>query len=333
MKPRSKRLALTHIAREVGVTSMTVSRYLRAPDLVAQSTGMKIQVVLDRLGYVPSRVPDILSNASSKAIGVLVPSLSNQVFSAVIQGIESVTEPAGYQIMLAHYGYDKEVEERRIASLISYQVDGFILSECDHTDKTLRMLECVGVPVIEVMDTSAEPIDMSVGLDHQLAGETMVRRIVDAGRKNIVFFAARMDMRVRQRLKGYEKVMAERGCKPVVFSTPEHSSFTKGAELVAQALAADPTIDGIFCCNDDLAIGAMMECQRRFIAIPEQIAIAGFNALDIGKSISPKLASIDTPRFEIGQKAAEVLLEKLKGVEREQRIYDLGFSVYEGESL
>lgn len=333
MKPKSKRISLADIAREVGVTSMTVSRYLRDRDLVAQSTGMKIQVVLDRLGYVPSRVPDMLSNAHSKAIGVLIPSLSNQVFAAVIQGIESVTEPAGYELMLAHYGYEKDVEEKRIASLISYQVDGFILSECDHTDKTLRMLECADVPVIEVMDTSAEPIDVSVGLDHQLAGEMMVRRIVEAGRKNIVFFAARMDMRVQQRLQGYEKVMAERGCRSVIFSTPEHSSFTKGSELMARALAEDPSIDGIFCCNDDLAIGAMMECQRRAIVIPEQVAIAGFNALDIGKSISPKLASIDTPRFEIGRKAAEILLEKLYGVESNQRIYDLGFSIYEGESL
>ena len=120
MKPKNKRLALQDIADRVGVTKMTVSRYLKDPIQVSKATGEKIQAVIDEVGYVASRVPDILSNSTSKAIGILIPSISNQVFSAVVQGIESVTEPSGYQTMIAHYGYDKEIEEKRIEAMLSY---------------------------------------------------------------------------------------------------------------------------------------------------------------------------------------------------------------------
>ncbi|WP_062270334.1 substrate-binding domain-containing protein [Endozoicomonas arenosclerae] len=333
MKAKNRRLALQDIADQVGVTKMTVSRYLRAPDQVSKATGEKIQKVIDEVGYVASRVPDILSNATSKAIGIVVPSLSNQVFSAVVQGIENITEPAGYQTMIAHYGYDKEVEEKRIESMLSYHVDGLILSECDHTEKSLRMIANAGIPVVEVMDSRLPPIDLSVGLDHQIASEAMLRKMISRGKKNIVFFAARMDVRVRQRLTGYQSIMKELGIEPVVLSTEEHSSFTLGKELMTQALNQYPTLDGVFCCNDDLGIGAILECQRRNIAIPNQIAIAGFNALDIGKAIHPNLASVSTPRKAIGETAAQMLLDKLTGKKVGENVVDLGFSIFEGESI
>jgi LacI family gluconate utilization system Gnt-I transcriptional repressor len=105
MSQKPRRPTLQDVADLVGITKMTVSRYLKDPALVSAAVQEKIAVALDTLGYIPNRAPDLLSNAKSKAIGVLLPSLTNQVFAEVIRGIESVTEPAGYQTMLAHYGY------------------------------------------------------------------------------------------------------------------------------------------------------------------------------------------------------------------------------------
>lgn len=105
---KKKRPGLQDVADQVGVTKMTVSRYLRDPDRVSQALQAKIAAALDRLGYIPNRAPDILSNATSRAIGVLLPSLTNQVFAEVLRGIEQVTDANGYQTMLAHYGYSPE---------------------------------------------------------------------------------------------------------------------------------------------------------------------------------------------------------------------------------
>ena len=91
---------------------MTVSRYLKDPQQVSPSTQQKIALALEELGYIPNRAPQILSHSKSRAIGVLVPSLTNQVFSEVIKGIEEVTDKHGYQTMFAHYGYHSDVEEQ-----------------------------------------------------------------------------------------------------------------------------------------------------------------------------------------------------------------------------
>eukprot|EP01084_Bolivina_argentea_P163585 284556_1 len=102
---------------------MTVSRFLRNPEQVSVALRGKIAAALDELGYIPNRAPDILSNATSRAIGVLLPSLTNQVFAEVLRGIESVTDAHGYQTMLAHYGYKPEMEQERLESMLSWNID------------------------------------------------------------------------------------------------------------------------------------------------------------------------------------------------------------------
>ena len=127
---KRKRPTLQDIADYLGITKMTVSRYLRNADSVAPDTRIKIAEAIEKFGYIPNRAPDILSNAKSHAIGVLLPSLTNQVFADVLKGIEQITDNAGYQTMLAHYDYSQEKEEQRIESLLSYNVDGLILLPC-----------------------------------------------------------------------------------------------------------------------------------------------------------------------------------------------------------
>ena len=122
---KQKRPTLQDIADHLGMTKMTVSRYLRNSNSVAKETQKRIAVAIEQFGYIPNRAPEILSNAKSKAIGVLLPSLTNHVFADVLKGIEQVADIAGYQTMLAHYGYSVKKEEERIESLLSYNVDGF----------------------------------------------------------------------------------------------------------------------------------------------------------------------------------------------------------------
>lgn len=333
MMNKKKRPTLQDIANLVGVTKMTVSRFLKDPSKVSAEMREKIAIAVEELGYIPNRAPDLLSHAKSHAIGVLVPSLTNQVFSEVIRGIESVTETAGYQTMLAHYGYSKEVEEQRISYLLSYHIDGLILSESQHSARTLKMIDTAGIPVIEMMDVTAPAIDLAVGFNNVDAAYQMVSAMIKKGYRHIVYLAARMDVRTQLKEKGYAKAMLEHGLTANTISTESASSFTLGAELLQETLAKHPKTDGIFCTNDDLAIGAIFECQRQGIAIPKQIGIAGFHGLDVGQVMQPKLASVITPREQIGRTSAEKLLARLKGETNADKIIDLGFAIEQGESI
>lgn len=312
---------------------MTVSRCLRDPETVSEKLRERIFAVAETLGYIPNRGPDILSKATSRAIGVLVPSLTNQVFANVIKGIEQATEPAGYHLMLSHYGYSPELEEQSLASLLSYNVDGVILSDNRHTKRTHRMLETAGIPTVEIMDTYTVPFHQAVGFDNVAAAYAMVSEMIHRGRRHIMYLAVRLDARTLQREKGYRQAIEEHGLTPITLHSTLHSSYSVGAALMRQILEEYPDTDALFCTNDDVAVGAYFECLRQRIAVPERLAIAGFHGHDIGQVMAPRLASVVTPREAIGERAANELLKRIHGEAIEQTVIDLGYHIEAGETL
>lgn len=330
---KKRRSGLIEIANLAGVSKMTVSRFLRDASLVSEPLQHKIKAVIDELGYIPNKAPDMLSNAKSHAIGVVLPSLTNQVFADVLKGIEMITDAHGYQTMIAHTGYSADKEEMRLRSLLSYNVDGVILTERSHNAATLKMLEIADIPVVEIMDSVTPCIDMAVGIDNFAVTKTMIKRMIQKGRKHTAYFSARQDDRSIIRQKAYEEAMLEAGLTPHTVATKDASSYSLGAKLLQRALSEYPQIDGVFSTNDDLALGVLFECQRLNINVPKQLAIVGFHGHDVGQAISPKLASILTPRIEIGKTAAELLLKRLTGEDVEHKMVELPVQYLDGESL
>ncbi|WP_298773874.1 gluconate operon transcriptional repressor GntR [uncultured Shewanella sp.] len=333
---KKRRPNLQDVADLVGVTKMTVSRFLRDPQQVSIPVQKKLEQAINHLGYINNRAPSMLSNAKSQAIGVLVPSLTNQVFAEVIRGIESITDSANYQTMLAHYSYCPNQEEKHIASLLSYNIDGLLLSDMQHTPRTLQMLKASGIPVIEMMDTRSSHAGIAVGFDNVLAAYDMTETLIDKGYSQIVYLAARLDKRTELKYQGYQKAMLKNCLNPIQISTQTASSFSLGAQLLQQTLDTHPQTNAIFCTNDDLAVGAIFECQRQGIKVPDNMAIAGFHGHDIGQVLVPTLTTVITPREAIGQTAAKALLAQLNLKDNNhdivQSTIDLGFSIHVGES-
>lgn len=330
---KNKRPGLQDVAELVGVSKMTISRYLRDRSLVSETLQAKIETALKSSGYIPNRAPDILSNAKSKAIGVLLPSLTNQVFAEVLRGIERVTDAHGYQTMIAHFGYSAEREETRLTSLLSYNIDGLILTERTHTERTKQMLNVAGIPVVEMMDSVSPYLDMAVGFDNFEAARQMTHKIIARGHHNVVYLSARLDERSYIKQYGYEQAMKESGLEPRNVGTEEPSSYSLGAYLLQRALSRYPDTNGIFCTNDDLAIGAVFECQRIGLSVPEDISIAGFHGHDVGQAMSPRLASVLTPREKMGEIAAQKLLARLNDETVDEKLTDLAFTILEGGSI
>ncbi|MDO6712400.1 substrate-binding domain-containing protein [Aliiglaciecola sp. 2_MG-2023] len=332
-KNKAKRTTLQDIADVVGMTKMTVSRYMKNPNLVKVSSRIQIESAINKLGYIPNRAPNILSKGKSHAIGVLFPSISNHVFDEVLRGIESVTEPAGYQIMIAHYSYSKELEEKRIGSLLGYHVDGLILSENVHTANTLRMISSSGVPVTEIMDTCTPPIQQAVGFNNMQASQKMTEKLIQKGYKNIAYIGAKGDVRDILRQRGYEAAIAEHALKSLIFRSPDVSSIRLGSEILDSILRVRPKVDAAICTNDDVAMGVLLSCKKKGILIPDELAVSGMHGHEMGQLYSPKLASVITPRFNIGKVAAEQLLSRIDGVQVIDECIDLGFEINDGESI
>lgn len=328
---KSRRPTMQDVAERVGVTKMTVSRYLKHPDKVAKTTGEKIQLVLDDVGYIRNRVPDILSNRGSKLLGVVLPSLRHAVFQQVIAGIEHIAEEQGYQVMLTYCGFDAETEEQRIESLLSFNVDGLILADDAHTVRSLRMLETAAVPYVEVMSGAIDGASSKIGIDVELAAFSMVELMQERGYQSIVCLNAKKGIASQRKLQGYADAMESAGLTPRSITAKAESSVLLARKMTTKVLERYPETDAFFCTDDELAAGVLIECQNRALQVPQDIGIAGVHALDIGQSMLPKLASVVTPDREIGEQAALALLNKIHGIRVNN--LPLAFELDDGESL
>jgi LacI family gluconate utilization system Gnt-I transcriptional repressor len=175
---------------------------------------------------------------------------------------------------------------------------------------------------------------MMIGFSHYEAARAAVTHLLAQGCRRIGFVGARMDPRVQRRLDGYVSAMKETALfeQRLVVTTATPTSVTLGGALFADLLAWVPDLDAVFCANDDLALGVLFECRRREIAIPEQLAIIGFNDLEFMASAVPTLTSVRTNRYEMGRTAATMLVDAIDGRRPERPVLDLGFKVIERQS-
>ncbi|BCU50210.1 hypothetical protein CIAM_37310 [Citrobacter amalonaticus] len=322
------------IATLAGVTKMTVSRYIRSPKKVAKETGERIAQIMEEINYIPNRAPAMLLNAQSYTLGVLIPSFQNQLFADILAGIESVTSDHNYQTLIANYNYDRESEEESVINLLSYNIDGIILSEKYHTLRTVKFLRSAAIPIIELMDIQGDRLDMEVGFDNRQAAFDMVSTMLDKRqRRKILYLGSKDDIRDEQRFRGYCDAMTRRGLTPLRVNPKAISSIRLGMQLMRDALIAHPDLDGVFCTNDDIAMGALLFCRERDLSVPEQVSIAGFHGLEMGRQMIPSLASVITPRFDIGRMAAQMLLSKIKNNDHNHNTIDLGYQIYHGNTL
>ncbi|HEY0063681.1 MAG TPA: LacI family DNA-binding transcriptional regulator [Telluria sp.] len=330
----SGRTTLSAVAARAGVSSMTASRALNQPDRVSEDVRRRVTEAVAALGYVPNRAARALASSQSNVIVVLVPSLSNFVFNAVIDGIQEVVDAANYQLLIGNTRYSDAEEEKLLSTYLQSNPMGILLSGLTHSPRVEQLLATSGVPVVSMMDLSTNPAQMSVGFSQHEAGRTMTRYLLEKGHKRIGFIGAQLDERTLSRAAGYRKAMQEAGLadERLEVMVPDASSIALGAELLGRMLAQAPDCTAIFCCNDDLAHGAIYQCQRRGIAVPAQLAICGFNDLPASAWMNPSVTTISTPRYRIGYEAASLLRDVIAGRAPALAQIDLGFTLMPRES-
>jgi len=191
------------------------------------------------------------------------------------------------------------------------------------------------VPVVQIMELIMDPLDMNIGFCHWQAGYDVAKHLMDEGYTEIGFIGARMDPRVQQRMQGYIKALQDVGKfqKNFIATTPEPSSIAVGGELFKSLLATtNGVVDAVFCANDDLALGALFESQRMNIKVPDDLALCGFNDIEASHFVNPSLTSVQVGRYEMGVRAAEMVLERLNGIMDGPKVVDTGYQIKKRQS-
>jgi LacI family transcriptional regulator, gluconate utilization system Gnt-I transcriptional repressor len=328
---KKQRATLSDVARHAGVSPVTVSRAIRHPEMVSDALRERITDAVTSLNYIPNNLASALASTRTNIVGVIVPSLTNGVFDDYLGAIQDVLNPAGFQVLVLNVRYSELQEEKAIETLLGYHPEAMIVAGTDQTERSRQMLRNSAIPVVQTMDVSDSPIDLNIGLDHKTAGAAAVRYLHERGHTKIAHLTARADPRARRRHAGYQEAMTGLGLssKGLVALSPRPSDVEMGGTLFSEVLAAEPGVTAVFTCNDDLALGALFECQRRGIRVPEDLEIVGFNDLDFCIATVPTLTSISTERTKMGTWAAEAILEIIRGSGKRPRQtqIDVGFVI------
>ena len=326
---------MADVAALAGVSPVTVSRFLREPDRVRPETRERIAAAIAELSYVPNLVAGSLASNRSRIVATVVPTLSAAFFADTVQGLADVLHDAGYQLLFGNSGYRPEEEERLVAAFLGRRADAIVLSGSQHTDATRAMLAGAGIPVVEVWELVARPIDMVVGFSNEQAAREIARTLVRRGARRIVLVAAGegAESRSDQRRAGFREAMAEAGLaadRDLAVEAPSH--VRTGGAALGRLLERWPDADAVLCANDNLAAGLIAECHRRGIAVPERLAVAGFGDFDIAAATYPPLTTVRVPSYAIGRRAAELVVARLSGGAGPAGPVDLGFEVVRRDS-
>lgn len=326
----SGRVTLQDVADAAGVSPMTVSRALRGERRVAPALADKVREVALRLGYVPDPAARALASQKSKQVLVIVPLLSNTLFVDLIEAAHKVLFAAGYHLLIVVSHYSAAEEEQLLRAYLPMRPAGLMLTGYERSAGSAQLLAASGTACVHLMElhpASAAAGMHSVGFSQVDAGVTMTEHLLAQGYRRIAFCGAQLDARVMQRLQGYRQALQQAGLADpgLEILSPERSSLALGAQLLEQVLQLGGGVDAVFFCNDDLAQGALLAANRLGLAVPTQIAIAGFNDLPGSAQMVPPLTTIHTPRSAIGAEAATMLLQLLQGQPVAQHRLDLGY--------
>ena len=326
---RPRRITLADVASRVGTSTITVSRALRTPDMVSEGLRQRIDEAVQALGYVPDPAARALAMRRSNVIGVLIPSVTNNVFSDMLSGLYDGAAGTAYYIQFGNTRYRPETEEELIRIFLGQRPAGLIVAGIDQTAASRALLERAGCPIVQVMETSGDPVDMGVGFSHRDAARAATEHLLERGYRAPAFIGARMDPRSERRRDGFRDALRAAGLDPKghELTTTDPSNAALGGTLLDRLLETAPKTDAVFCNNDDLALGVQFAAQRLGLAIGAEFGICGFNDFDVMSAAHPSITSVRTFRYEMGRLALEKLMAAIGGGDTGPSVVDLGYQL------
>ena len=315
------------VAHEAGVALVTVSRVINEPDKVSEKTLKTVRAAIDKLRYVPNLTAGSLASNRSRIVAAVVPTLSNALFAETVDGLAETLSNGGYQLLLGQTFYRAEDETKVVQAFLGRRVDGIVLTGTTHAPGLRSTLKRAGIPVVETWDMGRQPIDMLVGFSHRQAGREAAAYLIGKGYRSLAVVGSYPE-RSLMRVEGFVEAAAELGIVDVEIEYVDApSSVDDGARSLLSLLARKPAIDAIFCASDMVALGALLECQRRGWSVPGRVALMGFADLPVAGAGAAGISTVQVPRHQIGVRAGEMLLARFADRPLAQRIQDLGVKV------
>jgi LacI family transcriptional regulator len=326
-----RKITLKQIAKELDVSISTVSKALRNSIEISEDTRDKIQAFAKLYNYRPNNIALSLKNRKTKTIGIIIPEIVHHFFSKVIRGIELVANKRGYNVIvgLSNESFDKEVINMQM--LANGSIDGFILSisketllqqDYHHFNETINQ----GMPIV-MFDRVVNEINCDkVIIDDLKGSKNAVNKLLDNGCKHVAIITTKDYVSVgRLRTQGYLEAFEEHKMSPnanlilkVDDALVSEDHIESLEAEVEQLFKNNKKIDGVFAVNELYAIIAMKVARKLGLKIPEDVQFIGFTDGVLSKHATPSLTTVSQHGQQMGEKAAELLIDKLEKEDQEE---------------
>jgi LacI family transcriptional regulator len=302
------------IARLARVSTATVSYVLNGTRPVSPERHQRVMAAVEKLQYRPNAVAQSLRRKQTSTIGLIVPDNSNPFFAEVAKGVEDAGYEAGVSVILCNSDGSFERELRYMEVLHNKRVDGVIFIATTAKADYVRGLLGAGVPVVtfyrQLPGTHAD----TLVVDNLGGGFQATRHLIELGHTAIACVApASSESPSALRVNGFREAMAQAGCavdEALIYRGDNR--FSGGRDGAEYLLQTGRPFTAVFAGNDVMAIGVMRTLHERGIGVPGQVSVIGFDGISLGAYITPGLTSVVQPRYEAGQKAFQLLMERMR---------------------
>jgi len=313
-------VTLKDIARDLGVSVITVSKALRDHSDISEETKARVLKRVKERNYRPNLSARALVTGRTHLLGFVVPELLHSFFSEIVRGLSSSLSATGYTLVTTSAEQDPRRERQAVEQLVARRVDALLVASTQWTVEMFRRVEEAGIPYILIDRNFAGLAAHFVGVDDEEVGALATRHLAETGAKRIAHIGGGEISPVVGRMAGYKRALAKLGLPAdpellVHLERVEELGDETGYRETRKLLGLPARPDGIFCYNDATAYGAITAVLDAGLRVPEDVAVVGCGNLLYDKFLKVPLSSVDQQAESIGRKAAELALRLIEARE------------------
>ncbi len=301
------------VAKLAGVAPITVSRFINNSGYCSPETRLKVEAAVAELGYVPNRLASGLRSKRSNTLALVVTDITNPFFTTIARAVEDTASKAGFSVIFCNTDEDLSKEKKYLQMLLEQRVGGIVLVPASSVPDSVNFIQQHNTPVV-VLDRRIPGIKTDVvRCDSEKGAYKLMKLLISLGHREIAILTGPKGTSTSEdRVAGCERALIEAKI-PVSEKLLNFGAFTQqsGYVMATNCLLQTPRPTAIFAANNFIAIGALKALQAKNVRVPEDIALVGFDDLPAALITFPFLTVAAQPAYEMGKKAAEILLMQL----------------------
>ncbi|WP_400162711.1 LacI family DNA-binding transcriptional regulator [Brevibacillus sp. TJ4] len=321
------------VARLAGVSVATVSRVINQNGYVNKDTEQKVRKAIEQLQYMPNSVARGLAGKQTGTIALILPDISNPFFPEIARAVEDVAQKQGYTVILCNSDDQGQKEQTYIEMLRKKYIDGIIFASNTLREEDVQQMQANKIPLV-VLDRALASGSCSVIRSRNYEGAKLaVEHLLQIGCRKIAHLYGPQEMiTAKERMLGFEESVMHFPWYSPSLMVPGYFSVEGGIAAVKELLSRHRDVDGIFCGNDLMAIGALKGLHQLGIRVPDEVALIGFDGISLTQITQPELSTIAQPIYDMGTLAAQVLIAAITSGELQPKLYELDVTLIERES-